>query len=80
MKSWKDVAKLSSPGQKVTLWDKIEIKFHFLICELCRVYNALIQAVEKNFTNLLVKKSEVKKEDVEKLEKEILEKIKEDSN
>ena len=77
MKSCKDVAKLMSPGQKISLFDKMEIKLHFLICELCRVYAQQIKAVEKNFTNLLVKKSSVEDSDVKKLEQDVLEKIKE---
>ena len=76
MKTCKDIAKLLSPGQKVSLLNKMEIKLHFLICELCRVYNAQIKSVEKNFTNLMRTKSKVKKEDVEKLEQEVLKKIK----
>lgn len=72
MKSCKEIAKLLSPNQKISLWGKIEIRMHMLICKMCRDYQKQIGYLKKKYTENFNQKVELNAEKIKSLEDKII--------
>ena len=75
MKSCKDIAKLLIPGNKLSLFEKMETKMHLLMCEFCRKYEKQLKLISFNKLKNVSKNDAFSEDQVDELEKEIIDKI-----
>ena len=75
MKSCKEIAKLLVPGKKLFFQEKIEIKMHLLMCELCRKYEKQLKLISfKKIKNIPIEDN-ISDKEVCELEQEIINEI-----
>lgn len=75
----KDIVKLLSSDEKVTLLQRAELKMHLMMCEHCSAYNRHLKSMRNGFKKLFSKLTAVKPGAVEQLESKVIDKIKKTS-
>lgn len=74
MLSCREIAKILSSKEELSLIKRTELRMHLLMCKHCSNYNKQLNLMKESFQNLFKKKSTIEKEKVVKLENDIIKK------
>ena len=75
----KDIVKLLSSEEKVTLLQRAELKMHLMMCEHCSTYSRQLKFMRNGFKKLFSKLTTLRPGAVEQLETKVIQKIKKSS-
>jgi len=75
MRSCKDTLKIISSSQDLSIFQKMELKMHLLMCKHCLVYMKHLKMVKDGVKSLLFHKSKSQDETVKKIEDQVIEKF-----
>lgn len=77
MLSCKEIVKMLSSSEELTFTKKAELKFHLFMCKHCSNYEKQMGILTERFSQIVQKRADCSRGEIEKLEIEVLEKLKE---
>jgi hypothetical protein len=72
MPSCKEVVHLLSKEQRLSVWQRLRLFPHLLICSNCSLYSKQISALTKSFKNLFLKRAQTDPQEIQQLKAQIL--------
>ena len=76
MRTCREVVEILSSDKKLTLWGKIELKLHLMICKSCSKYLSQIRALRDTYKELFKQITELSPVEVKKLQSVLTDMIK----
>lgn len=76
MLSCKEIVKILNSEEKVTLFQRAELRMHLMMCKHCSAYSKHLQALRTGFKKLFSKITRADPRAVKQLEDNVLEKFK----
>lgn len=76
MLSCRRIVKILSSDEKISVFRRLELKLHLMMCEHCSTYSQQLKLMRKGFRSLFSQLMQVDRERVDKLETEVISKIK----